>query len=205
MSCGPGPTARRGRARGCSNGGNAALPSGEAHQFGSRLVGLVERGDEAAESGLVRQSRISRWWRWLAREHSKRYCRACEADTLCRGSRALLRDSVLDAMRDLLLTRDWSAITLSTWPARRASAGRPSTTNSVPGKAWRRDTRCAWRPISGQRPCIVGRHVGNFYEAFLQGFRSFFAESAADPLVISLLTGVGAAKSDFEMVEVARS
>ncbi len=29
------------------------------------------------------------------------------------ASRALLRDSVLDAMRDLLLTRDWSAITLS--------------------------------------------------------------------------------------------
>src|SRR6202012_4925171 len=29
------------------------------------------------------------------------------------ASRALLRDSVLDAMRELLLTRDWSAITLS--------------------------------------------------------------------------------------------
>src|ERR1700741_2286142 len=29
------------------------------------------------------------------------------------ASRALLRDSVLDAMRDLLLTRDWSAITLA--------------------------------------------------------------------------------------------
>ena len=29
------------------------------------------------------------------------------------ASRALLRDSVLDAMRDLLLPRDWSAITLS--------------------------------------------------------------------------------------------
>jgi hypothetical protein len=33
-------------------------------------------------------------------------------------------------------------------------------------------------------------NVGNIYEAFLQGFRSFFAGSAADPLVISLLTGV---------------
>lgn len=29
------------------------------------------------------------------------------------ASRALLRDSVLDAMREELLTRDWSAITLS--------------------------------------------------------------------------------------------
>lgn len=60
------------------------------------------------------------------------------------ASRALLRDSVLDAMRDLLLTRDWSAITLSDVARAAASAGRPSTTNSVPGKAWRRDTRCAW-------------------------------------------------------------
>ncbi len=33
-------------------------------------------------------------------------------------------------------------------------------------------------------------NVGDIYGAFLQGFRSFFAESAADPLVISLLTGV---------------
>ena len=29
------------------------------------------------------------------------------------ASRALLRDSILDGMRDLLLTRDWSAITLA--------------------------------------------------------------------------------------------
>ncbi|PJE00930.1 MAG: TetR family transcriptional regulator, partial [Mycobacterium sp.] len=33
-------------------------------------------------------------------------------------------------------------------------------------------------------------NIGNIYESFLQGFRAFFAESAADPLVISLLTGV---------------
>ena len=36
----------------------------------------------------------------------------------------------------------------------------------------------------------IDANVGNVYEAFLQGFRAFFAESAADPLVISLLTGV---------------
>jgi AcrR family transcriptional regulator len=33
-------------------------------------------------------------------------------------------------------------------------------------------------------------NVGDVYAAFLQGFRAFFADSAADPLVISLLTGV---------------
>ena len=32
-------------------------------------------------------------------------------------------------------------------------------------------------------------NVGDVYAAFLQGFRAFFADSAADPLVISLLTG----------------
>jgi hypothetical protein len=31
--------------------------------------------------------------------------------------------------------------------------------------------------------------VGDVHAAFLQGFRAFFAESAADPLVISLLSG----------------
>ncbi len=36
----------------------------------------------------------------------------------------------------------------------------------------------------------VNANVGDIYGAFLQGFGSFFAESAADPLVISLLTGV---------------
>jgi hypothetical protein len=33
-------------------------------------------------------------------------------------------------------------------------------------------------------------NVGDIYAAFLEGFRAFFTESAADPLVISLLTGV---------------
>jgi hypothetical protein len=33
-------------------------------------------------------------------------------------------------------------------------------------------------------------NIGMVHESFLQGFRSFFAETAADPLVISLLTGV---------------
>ena len=31
----------------------------------------------------------------------------------------------------------------------------------------------------------IDSNVGNVYAAFLEGFRMFFAESAADPLVIS--------------------
>ena len=35
----------------------------------------------------------------------------------------------------------------------------------------------------------IQTNVGDVYTAFLQGFRAFFSESAADPLVISLLSG----------------
>lgn len=92
------------------------------------------------------------------------------------ASRALLRDSVLDAMRDLLLTRDWSAITLSD-VARAAGISRQTIYNE-------------FDRLVDNVHASLDANVGNFYEAFLQGFRSFFAESAADPLVISLLTGV---------------
>ncbi|OBH91925.1 TetR family transcriptional regulator, partial [Mycobacterium scrofulaceum] len=49
--------------------------------------------------------------------------------------------------------------------------------------------RLADRLVDAVHTAIVA-NVGKIYEAFLQGFRAFFAESAADPLVISLLTGV---------------
>ena len=48
--------------------------------------------------------------------------------------------------------------------------------------------RLADRLVDQIGDAIVG-NVGDVYAAFLQGFRDFFAESAADPLVISLLTG----------------
>ncbi len=60
------------------------------------------------------------------------------------ASRALLRDSVLDAMRDLLLTRDWSAITLSD-VARAAGISRQTIYNEFGSRQGRlRATRCAW-------------------------------------------------------------
>ena len=48
--------------------------------------------------------------------------------------------------------------------------------------------RLADRLVDAVDDAITG-NVGDIYAAFLQGFRDFFAESAADPLVISLLTG----------------
>ena len=107
------------------------------------------------------------------------------------ASRVLLRDSVLDAMRDLLLTRDWSAITLSD-VARVAGISRQTIYNefgSRQGLAQGYALRLADRLVDGIHAALDA-NVGNFYEAFLAGFRSFFAESASDPLVISLLSGV---------------
>ena len=107
------------------------------------------------------------------------------------ASRALLRDSVLDAMRDLLLARDWSAITLSD-VARAAGISRQTIYNefgSRQGLAQGYALRLADRLVDAVRDAL-GANVGHIYEAFLEGFRAFFAESAADPLVISLLSGV---------------
>src|SRR6516225_1547639 len=107
------------------------------------------------------------------------------------ASRVLLRDSVLDAMRDLLLARDWSAITL-TDVARAAGISRQTIYNefgSRQGLAQGYALRLADRLVDGIHAAIDA-NVGNIHEAFLQGYRAFFAESAADPLVISLLSGV---------------
>ena len=107
------------------------------------------------------------------------------------ASRALLRDSVLDAMREELLTRDWSAITLSD-VARAAGISRQTIYNefgSRQGLAQGYAIRLADKLVDTVKAALDA-NVGDIYESFLQGFRAFFAETAADPLVISLLTGV---------------
>ena len=106
------------------------------------------------------------------------------------ASRVLLRDSILDGMRELLLTRDWSAITLS-HVAKAAGISRQTIYNefgSRQGLAQAYALRLADRLVDQIDGAIEG-NVGDVHAAFLQGFRDFFAESAADPLVISLLTG----------------
>jgi AcrR family transcriptional regulator len=106
------------------------------------------------------------------------------------ASRGLLRDSILDGMRELLLSRDWSAITLSD-VAKSAGISRQTIYNefgSRQGLAHAYALRLADRLVDQIDVAIEG-NVGDIFAAFLQGFRDFFAESAADPLVISLLTG----------------
>jgi len=102
---------------------------------------------------------------------------------------------VLDAMHDLLLSRDWSSITLSD-VAGAAGVSRQSIYNefgSRHGLAQGYALRLADRLVDAIGVAIDG-NVGHADAAFLEGFRHFFATSAADPLVISLLTG--AAKPD---------
>jgi AcrR family transcriptional regulator len=106
------------------------------------------------------------------------------------ASRVLLRDSILDGMREMLLRRDWSSITLSD-VAKAAGISRQTIYNefgSRQGLAQGYALRLADRLVDQIEDAIVG-NIGDVYAAFLQGFRDFFAESAADPLVISLLTG----------------
>ena len=106
------------------------------------------------------------------------------------ASRALLRDTVLDAMRDELLAKDWSAVTLSD-VARTAGISRQTIYNefgSRQGLAQAYAMRLADRLV-GAVAGAIDTNVGNVYAAFLEGFRAFFADSAADPLVISLLSG----------------
>jgi AcrR family transcriptional regulator len=111
------------------------------------------------------------------------------------ASRVLLRDSILDGMRELLLTRDWSSITLAD-VARAAGISRQTIYNefgSRLGLAEGYALRLADRLVDAV-DYAIDANVGDIHAAFLQGFRSFVAESASDPLVISLLTG--AAKPD---------
>ncbi|WP_280824762.1 TetR/AcrR family transcriptional regulator [Mycobacterium sp. OTB74] len=106
------------------------------------------------------------------------------------ASRVLLRESILDGMRDMLLVRDWSAITL-TDVARAAGISRQTIYNEFGSRQGLLEgyaLRLADRLVGAVSSAIVN-NVGNVYEAFLEGFRAFFADSAADPLVISLLNG----------------
>ncbi|WP_284228388.1 TetR family transcriptional regulator AlkX [Mycobacterium antarcticum] len=111
------------------------------------------------------------------------------------ASRVLLRGSILDGMRDMLLVRDWSSITLSD-VAKAAGISRQTIYNefgSRQGLAEGYALRLADRLVDAVAEAIDG-NVGDIHAAFHEGFRAFFAESASDPLVISLLTG--AAKPD---------
>jgi AcrR family transcriptional regulator len=126
----------------------------------------------------------------VARVTGPRDPRSAQRIPYAEASRVLLRDSILDGMRDLLQSRDWSAITLAD-VAGAAGISRQTIYNefgSRQGLAQGYALRLADRLVDVIDD-EIRRNEGNIYSAFVQGFRAFFAESAADPLVISLLNG----------------
>lgn len=126
----------------------------------------------------------------VARVITPRDRRTAQRIPYAEASRVLLRDSILDGMRELLLDRDWAAITLSD-VARAAGISRQTIYNefgSRQGLAQAYALRLADRLVDQIDDAIEG-NVGDVYAAFVAGFRDFFTESASDPLVISLLTG----------------
>lgn len=138
-------------------------------------------------TAAVRDARVAR----VTQQPASRAQRVPYAE----ASRVLLRESILDGMRELLLTRDWSAITLSD-VAKAAGISRQTIYNefgSRQGLAQGYALRLADRLV-GAVERAIDANFGDVHAALLDGFRSFFSESASDPLVISLLTG--AAKPD---------
>lgn len=99
-------------------------------------------------------------------------------------------DTILDAMREELLTKDWSAVTLAD-VAGTAGVSRQTIYNefgSRRGLAQGYALRLADRMVDHIDDAIDANRE-DLHAAFLTGFRIFFAESASDPLVISLLSG----------------
>lgn len=106
------------------------------------------------------------------------------------ASRVLLRSTILDAMRDLLLERDWSAVTMSD-VARAAGISRQTLYkefSSRQGLAQGYALRLVDEFTAAVADSVYA-HVGDARAALVDGFTLFFTASAADPLVRSLLDG----------------
>ncbi|ABG98098.1 possible transcriptional regulator, TetR family protein [Rhodococcus jostii RHA1] len=106
------------------------------------------------------------------------------------AARLLLRQSVLDAMRDLLFEKDWSDITMSDVAAG-AGVSRQTLYNefkSRQGLAEAYALRLADELVDAVDEALVA-NVGEGRAALLSGFTAFFAASLSDPLVQSLLRG----------------
>ncbi|MBD0322939.1 MAG: TetR/AcrR family transcriptional regulator [Aldersonia sp.] len=110
--------------------------------------------------------------------------------TYPQAARKLLHDAVLDAVRELLTERDWSKVSL-TDVAKRAGVSRQTLYNefgSRAGLAQRYALRLVDRLVAHVDSAIWS-NVGDVDAALTNAFRGFFLDSAADPLIQSLLTG----------------
>ncbi|MFW0792089.1 TetR family transcriptional regulator [Gordonia sp. CPCC 205333] len=110
--------------------------------------------------------------------------------TYAEASKALLKNSLLDALHDLLNDRDWSAITM-THVAATAGVSRQTVYNEF-GSRYGLAQAYALR-IAGAFAAHVGvaieANVNDIHAALHAGFNDFFTLSAQDPMIRSLLAG----------------
>lgn len=107
-----------------------------------------------------------------------------------RATKKLLRNSLLDGMRELLRGRDWSAVTMADVAAA-AGVSRQTVYNefaSRQGLAEAYALRLTDHFVDQVSEAILA-HEGDSKIALAEGFSSFFATAADDPLIQSLLTG----------------
>jgi AcrR family transcriptional regulator len=106
------------------------------------------------------------------------------------ASKQLLRNSLLDGMRELLRDRDWSAVTMADVAAA-AGVSRQTVYNefaSRQGLAEAYALRLTDHFVDQVANAILA-HEGQAKIALAEGFSNFFATAAEDPLIQSLLTG----------------
>ncbi|MDL9935734.1 TetR family transcriptional regulator [Gordonia sp. ABSL1-1] len=110
--------------------------------------------------------------------------------TYAQASKALLRNSLLDALRDLLDDRDWSAITMAQ-VAKAAGVSRQTVYNefgSRYGLAQAYALRIA-ADFTAQVHTAFAANTNDVQGAMHDAFTVFFTRSAEDPLIRSLLAG----------------
>lgn len=106
------------------------------------------------------------------------------------ASRQLLRQTLLDGLRELLLDRDWARVTMAQ-VARQAGVSRQTVYNefgSRYGLAQAYAMRLA-RQFTAEIDAAVTASPGDVDAALRTGFTGFFASAAEDPLIASLLSG----------------
>ncbi|WP_132992486.1 TetR family transcriptional regulator [Gordonia zhaorongruii] len=111
-------------------------------------------------------------------------------ETYASASKRLLRNSLLDGLRELMVVKDWAQVTMSD-VARCAGVSRQTVYNefgSRNGLAQSYALRLV-DEFTNEIDASVRSHSGDVRGALETGFAGFFASAAQDPMILSLLSG----------------
>lgn len=114
------------------------------------------------------------------------------APTYAQASKSLLRNALLDGLRELLTQRDWSKVTMAA-VARQTGVSRQTVYNEF-GSRHGLAQSYAMRLVDEFTDHIgsaVADNADDLDRALVDGFDRFFASAAADPMIGSLLSGEG--------------